>query len=197
MLNRRAFMHILVTAAAAYPTVSLAAKRKQKSTQAKYKDPWLTLSIVQEHLFPAEKNSPGAEDIQALTYLRNMMQTPGFDQTKAELIQNGVEWLNDFSMQQHSKKFILLDTVAKEKILRAIETSRPGERWLSTLLTYLIEALLSDPVYGGNPNGIGWQWLQHQPGFPQPSDDKKYYKLGLTANRGVSDRNNRYRKTKA
>jgi gluconate 2-dehydrogenase gamma chain len=41
------------------------------------------------------------------------------------------------------------------------------------LLDYIMEALLTDPVYGGNPNSIGWQWLKHQPGFPRPTTPLK------------------------
>ena len=180
LISRREFIQILATAAAAYPLSSLAANRKNIPVAVEHKEPWLTLSVVQQHLFPAEKNSPhsiGANDINALNYLRNMMATPGFDKEDAELVHNGVKWLNDLSKQQHSKKFNQLDTKSKEKILRRIEGSNAGSRWLSLLLTYLLEALLSDPVYGGNPNGIGWEWLQHQPGFPRPAADKKYFKL--------------------
>jgi len=32
-------------------------------------------------------------------------------------------------------------------------------------------------VYGGNPDGIGWKWLEHQPGYPTPPADKSWYKL--------------------
>ena len=53
-------------------------------------------------------------------------------------------------------------------------------RWLSTLITYTLEALLSDPLYGGNTNGIGWKWLGHDPGNPRPSADKIYGRLGRT-----------------
>ena len=49
-----------------------------------------------------------------------------------------------------------------------------GENWVSTLLFYICEALLTDPIYGGNPNGIGWAWLAHQPGFPRPSPEQSY-----------------------
>ena len=45
------------------------------------------------------------------------------------------------------------------------------------ILTYLLQALLTDPVYGGNPNGVGWKWLHHQPGFPRPPKDETYFKL--------------------
>ena len=32
-----------------------------------------------------------------------------------------------------------------------------------------------DPVYGGNPDGIGWKWLMHPPGFPRPPKGKTYH----------------------
>ncbi len=192
LINRREFIRLLVTAVAAYPVSSLAEIRNNKPAAVNVKEPWLTLSEVQQHLFPAEKNSPGATDIQALNYLRAMIQTPDFDQEEAELVYNGVKWLNDLSQQQYAKKFKQLDTNSKEKILRQIEGSNAGTRWLSLLLTYLLEALLMDPVYGGNPDGIGWKWLQHQPGFPRPADDNKYFKLG-----GLKYSTNHYRTTKA
>ena len=187
-LNRREFLRLLTIAVAAYPISSLAGSRQQALPfEHSTKEPWITLSAVQEHLFPTEKDSPGASDIQALAYLQNMMETPDFDKEQSVLIHSGVGWLNQLAQQQHSKNFVQLDINSKEKLLRSIESSKAGERWISSLLTYLIEALLSDPVYGGNPNGIGWDWLQHQPGFPRPTENKKYYKL----------KPNRVRNTKA
>lgn len=189
-LSRREFIQLLATAAAVYPLSSLAEKRKQLSKgqgTAPLTEPWLTLSSVQQHLFPAGQDSPGASYIAALTYLRNMMSAPDFDKEQAMLIHNGVGWLNDLAKQQYEKTFVQLDSKAKEIILRRTENSKLGSRWLSLLLTYILEALLTDPVYGGNPNGIGWTWLEHQPGFPTPTEDKKYYKL----------RKQTYRKLKA
>jgi len=49
------------------------------------------------------------------------------------------------------------------------------------MMSYLIEALLSDPVYGGNKDQKGWLWLEHIPGFPTPGPDKVYFKLGAHA----------------
>lgn len=176
--SRRDFLKILTLAAASYPVSALAEKRQLASQQThSLNEPWLTIAAVQQHLFPAEADSPGANDIQALHYLKNIMATPGFDKEEKTLIKNGVNWLNDLSKKQQGKKFIELDNELKEKLLRTIENSKAGQRWLSLLLTYLIEALLSDPVYGGNPNGIGWEWLQHQPGFPRPPAEKRYFKL--------------------
>lgn len=205
LLSRREFVSILAAAAAAYPLSSLAESRAKTPSPENHKEPWLTLSEVQQHLFPAETHSPasiGASDIHALEYLRGVMDAPDFEEDDRKLIKNGVSWLNDLAKQKHSKKFIQLDTDSKEKILRRIESSRAGTRWLSVLLTYLLEALLTDPVYGGNPNGIGWQWLQHQPGFPTPPENKKYFKLGKIRlgkirSSKIKLSKNRYRTTKA
>lgn len=180
LLNRREFIRLLAfctSAAATYPVSGLAIERKQKHTPLHNKEPWQTLSVVQEHLFPSEDDAIGAQDINALVYLQNMMNVSSFDIEDKQLINNGVTWLNDLSKQHYSKTFIHLDINKKEKILRRIEESKAGSRWLSLILTYLLQALLTDPVYGGNPNGVGWKWLHHQPGFPRPAEDKKYFKL--------------------
>lgn len=176
-LSRRKFIQYLAIAVSSYPLSSLATNRKQNSISHAHKEPWLTLSIVQEHLFPSEPDSIGAQDIKALVYLQNMMGIPDFPKDEKELISNGVTWLDDLAKQQYAKKFIQLNKDEKEKILRRIESSNAGSRWLSLLLTYLLQAIVADPVYGGNPKGIGWQWLEHQPGFPRPVDSKKYFKL--------------------
>jgi gluconate 2-dehydrogenase gamma chain len=37
--------------------------------------------------------------------------------------------------------------------------------------------MLAPPAYGGNPDGIGWQWLEHQGGFPLPKVGQRYFEL--------------------
>lgn len=188
-ISRRRFMQWLMTAAASYPLSALAEKRQQASAQASttLAEPWLTIAAVQQHLFPADDTSPGASDINALHYLQTMIMAPDIEQTERDFIINGEKWLNGIAHKTQGKKFIELDEAQKEAVLRQIENSRAGENWLATQLGYVIEALLSDPVYGGNPNGMGWNWLKHQPGYPTPGIEKMYYKLGQV----------RYRRTKA
>lgn len=183
-MHRRTFITLIASAVASYPVAGLAEKRMQLITSdAAIKEPWKTIAAVQEHLFPAEKDSPGASDIQALKYLQNMMNAPDIEDNERETIKNGSKWLNDLSIKIHKKTFIELDEINREKVLRKIESSRAGRRWLSLLMTYLIEALLSDPIYGGNKNAIGWTWLEHQPGYPTPPIDKLYFKLAKPVTR--------------
>jgi gluconate 2-dehydrogenase gamma chain len=140
-----------------------------------------TLAAVQNHLFPrgddsSGNNSPGADDINALTYLQRALEDPSLAEDR-RFIRKGIGWLDDLSATTHEKDFLQLDTDGQEALLRTISKSSAGENWLSTLLLYIFEALLTDPVYGGNPDGIGWAWLAHTPGFPQPPADKTYDKL--------------------
>jgi gluconate 2-dehydrogenase gamma chain len=75
------------------------------------------------------------------------------------------------------KSFVNLLLEEKDQVFRIIEKSNWGYRWLSLNLLNIFEALLADPIYGGNPNEIGWRWLEHTPGFPRPTPDNMYGKL--------------------
>jgi len=188
-ITRRQFIQAITALSVSWPMTGIAGLNNLgASYEDAYKnltDPWLTLADVQEHLFPAddssEQASPGAKDIAALRFLRNMLNAPDTDTEEKSFILNGVNWLNDLSEKNYQSKFVQLNSENKETILRQIETSNAGSRWLSLMMSYLIEALLSDPVYGGNKDQQGWKWLEHIPGFPTPTVDKVYFKLGAHA----------------
>ena len=132
--------------------------------------PWPTVAAVQNVLFPADGIGPSAHDIQATRYLQLTLQNPDFDTEERKFILDGVTWLDQFAQEKYQSPFLQLDSTKQEAVLRSIVQSTAGDRWVSALLTYVIEALLCDPVYGGNPNEIGWKWLQHPPGFPRPRE---------------------------
>jgi gluconate 2-dehydrogenase gamma chain len=187
-INRREFLNrltLLGSLAACYPAVALAGVRTAATTRQLpawlNQDPWKTLAAVQQHMFPAAEGTPGASDIQATIYLHTAIENPAADGEDREFLFNGVGWLNDLTQDQYQQAFVALDELQREHTLRKIEQSQAGRNWLSLLLTYLLEALLADPVYGGNPDGIGWQWLAHQPGYPTPPADKTWYRLAAPA----------------
>ena len=136
------------------------------------------LLAVQEHLFPKGVDSPGALDIKALPFLQFVIGQTDFDSDSRGFIVNGIQSLEEASMERFDLSFAELDFTHKERLLRYLAyRTRWGKNWLSLLLYYIFEALLADPVYGCNPDGIGWKWLQHQPGFPQPPADKIYTRI--------------------
>lgn len=138
--------------------------------------PWNTIALVQEHLFPSNGDGPGAGEIKALQYLRQVIELAD-QQDDGPFMRNGAGWLEEESRDEYGRPFWALSEIEREELLQRIAQSRAGERWLSRLLTYVMEALLCPPAYGGNPHGIGWKWLEHTPGFPLPGPDKLWYKL--------------------
>ena len=176
-LSRR---HLLKSAAGASVVASLPRFAFAYQTDVEKiiaQDPWQTLDAVLKHLLPSSASGPGADEIQATNYLyQTVMQQPIEDAEKT-FIYKGVGWLNGYSQSQLSKNFVTLNTSEKETMLRAISGSKAGQNWLNTLLNYIFEAMLSPPIYGGNPKGIGWQWLKHQAGYPLPKQGQRYYEI--------------------
>lgn len=194
-LSRRIFLgqSLGLIAATAIPTF-VSAKVNKLPTELT--QPWLTLAKVQNHLFPrtgdinnqkSDKFSPGAKDINAIAYLLAMLEAPDSDQAERKFIMKGVGWLDGVANSLEKSAFIKLNKIQRERVLKKISESDAGETWISTLLRYIFEALLTDPVYGGNTNRMGWAWLEHQPGFPRPPENKKYWMLS----KSVSNRSSK------
>ncbi|AFL76292.1 gluconate 2-dehydrogenase subunit 3 family protein [Thiocystis violascens] len=179
LLSRRAFLVRLAGVSAAALFGPTAARAAAADAEQDSEHRWALLDAVQQHLFPSELDSPGAREIQALTYLRFVLADSKVDTEERRFILAGTAWLDDLSQQRANRRFLDLDEAARESLLRQVAASPQGENWLSTLLLYLMEALLTDPAYGGNPDGIGWRWLEHTPGYPRPSVATLYPRLPL------------------
>jgi gluconate 2-dehydrogenase gamma chain len=136
-----------------------------------------TLGAVLEHLLPSEPAAPGAREIHATAYLRFVLSDPTLDPEQGTFLLRGIENLERLARAQAARRFVELSAAQREAVLRAFEASAEGSRWLGEMLDYLMEALLGDPVYGGNPDGVGWRWLHHTPGFPRPPAGKRYFLL--------------------
>ena len=183
-ISRREFMTrtaLLGSLALSYPAAALAELRlaKDKPVTADWLNnpDWQTLAAVQEVLFPAAEDIPGASDIAATVYLHKTIENPNADGEDRDFIFKGIGWLDGLTQEHHKKNFVQLSVAQQEKIIQLIVKSRAGRNWVSMLLSYTLEALLSDPVYGGNKNQAGWKWLQHQPGYPAPAADKTWEQL--------------------
>lgn len=183
-ISRRDFMlrmGLLGSLASAYPAAALAELRVSNTKQAlpewQKQATWQTLAQVQEVLFPPGEGAPGASDIAATVYLHGAIENPDADGDDKDFIFRGVGWLDGLTQERHQKTFLQLTAAQQQETIEAIVKSRAGRNWVSMLLTYTLEALLADPVYGGNKNKAGWEWLQHQPGYPAPPADKTWDQL--------------------
>ena len=165
------------TGLVALPSFAFDLQAQASLADVKKVDPWLTLDATLAHLLPTSATGPSAADINALAYLYQVVTVQPTLQEEKEFIIKGVGWLNSFAHSEYSKAFVQLSVDEKEALLRSISRSRAGENWLNTLLGYLFEAMLTPPSYGGNPKGVGWEWLAHQAGFPLPEKGQRYFEL--------------------
>lgn len=130
---------------------------------------------VQAHLFPDDGDGPSAKEINAFGYLQWALTDPDNQADgDREFIIKGTVWLDESANKHFNKPFLEMTWNEQAKLLKRINGSQSGENWLSLLLYYLLEAVTLDPLYGGNVNGIGWQWLEYQSGFPRPNAETHY-----------------------
>ncbi len=128
-------------------------------------------ALLQLHLLPNDGNGPDAGQINATVYLSHVVSDESIDPVDRRFIKRGLAWMRATAQEQLNAEFFKLDDAQRESVLRQLEQSSRGESWLSVVIAYTLEALLSDPIYGGNPKEIGWRWLEHQAGFPRPSSE--------------------------
>ena len=132
------------------------------------------LSSVQQILFPDDGNGPGAMDIHALDYMIWVLSDPNNDPDEVDYIVKGIGWVEETAVEDISKNYLELTQTEREQLIGKISKEGWGESWLSVILSFILEALLCDPQYGGNPDAIGWDWLSHNPGQPRPKEELLY-----------------------
>jgi gluconate 2-dehydrogenase gamma chain len=177
-IDRRSFLSLLSACASwgavATPLAGVGAEQRTGDRDAAF---WSAVAAVQEHLFPADGNGPGAVDINAAGYLRQIFDDPYVEAKEKDFLSAGIAWLDGFCVKQHDGHFDSLEHARREQVLMNLASSPAGRDWVALMIYYILEALLTDPVYGGNSGGAGWDWLDHQPGFPRPPVGRRHYEL--------------------
>ena len=140
------------------------------------------LKDIQLILFPKDGNGPSASDINADKYLQWVISDTRMDPSEVEYIVNGLTWVNETSVEEYKQVFIELSISEKEELVAKISKLSWGESWLSVILTLIFEALLCDPQYIGNPESVGWKWLNHYAGNPRPTQKLLYDEVFDTIN---------------
>jgi len=125
------------------------------------------------HLFPQSKIAPSAKDLHISSYLAFVLKDERILKEGRDYFLKGAYWLEESSFEEYDKSFLQLSKDEKEELLQDVVTHRWGENFIYTTLTYIFEALVSAPVYGSNVDEMGWKWLEHNPGFPQPKNQKE------------------------
>jgi len=129
-----------------------------------------TISVLQEDLFPQTTKVPTNKQINAKTYLRLILNHSRVSESDKKFIKNGVKWLNEEAISKYKKIYVKLSQFQREDILKDISLTSWGESFIDTILRYIFEAMLGDPIYGINKDESGWKWLNHKTGLPRPKE---------------------------
>ena len=128
------------------------------------KDSLFVLDEVLNIIFPKTSTMPSTKEFKALEYLVQNISHKTFDDNDKVLILDGT---NDF-IKAFPNFLSLKNEEKKELIFSIIKTNNYAKSWVSKLSYYGIEAMFSDPLYGGNFNQIAWKSINHNIGYPQP-----------------------------
>ncbi|WP_457595631.1 gluconate 2-dehydrogenase subunit 3 family protein [Hydrogenimonas sp.] len=124
------------------------------------------IGSVQRHFFPKGLSMPDAERFGALEYLKATMAHPTFDPDIRAMLFEGARRLDLLS----EGAFPSASSEEKERLLRRFEADSFGGYWLAQLMNLTLEALLGDPLYGGNREESGWRAFALVPGKPRPKE---------------------------
>jgi len=143
----------------------------------------LVLQSVQLILFPKEGSGPSALEVNADKWVVYVLNDDREPQREKDFIINHLDGFIQFSFDNFQKPFHQLTSIQKEDLLSSFfEEDKAQKRWGSRLITLVFEALLLDPIYGVNPNEMGWNWLGHNPGVPRPTEENMYPAIYTTVN---------------
>ena len=137
-----------------------------------------------DRLLPSSEGSPGARDVGAARYIDAVLATGFPNEESKQVILDGLDKLDERARRAGAPSFAQASPAEQDAAIRVFETfhekgAYPGHRWLKLMLRFTLEAFLGDPVHGGNPGQIGWQWIGHKapehrpttPGWrPTPKD---------------------------
>ncbi len=127
---------------------------------------WRTVQAAQEVILPSKPGSPGAREVQATAYLDAALAF-GAQPGECETVKRGAHRLDALAVERGAFDYAALDAADAGAVLRQMLKTY-GNEWFVVVLGYTLEAFLGDPVHGGNPDGIGWKWVGHAPGWPRP-----------------------------
>lgn len=131
---------------------------------------WIVLDEVLYILFPKTEKMPSSKEFDAIRYFKEVTSHSSFDKDDKELLlQGALDFDGSFPEFLSSHK-----STQEEFVKRAMQSSY-GYDWISKVIHYGLEAMLSDPIYGGNKDEISWKSLNHQTGRPQPK--QKYARV--------------------
>lgn len=129
---------------------------------------WRTFEAAADQLLPRDAWGPGARDVNAVGYTDAALADPSVRPAVRTQLVDGLGALDQLARRRGARTFALLAGPARDGVLRAFEAKPEGLAWMRSAMGFVLEALLGDPLHGGNPEGIGWAWAEVPELKPRP-----------------------------
>ena len=123
-----------------------------------------TISVMHKDLFPQAKYL----GITTTPYMYIVFNHSRISDEDKTFLKNGVKWLNEAAIKMYKKSYTELSSPRRQKVLAHVTQMEWGDSFVYDVMNYMFEAMLGDPVYGGNNHEAGWRWLNFQGGKPSP-----------------------------
>jgi len=123
-----------------------------------------TISVMHKDLFPQAQYL----GITTASYMYIVFKHPRISDEDKTFLKNGVKWLNEEAIKMYKKSYTKLSSPQRQKVLAHVTQMEWGDSFVYDVMNYMFEAMLGDPVYGGNNHEAGWKWLNFEGGKPRP-----------------------------
>jgi gluconate 2-dehydrogenase gamma chain len=125
-------------------------------------------------IVPADGNGPSAADVESANYFAWMLVQPLYvENSKTYFIDNWIK-ISDLCKETYQVEIKDLTPNQQQAFMLTLTESGWTRSFISKMTSVIFEAMLFDPIYGFNPNGIGWEWLEVTPGQPRANEQTKY-----------------------
>jgi gluconate 2-dehydrogenase gamma chain len=169
-MDRRTFLARSAAAAASLGLAACARDRLPDDRGRLDAAQWRAIEAAQDRLLPSAPGAPGARDVRATAYLDAALAERDTRAAVRDRIRGGAARLDALARARGAADFAALPPAARDAVLADWFDTPEGDRWFDAVMPFTLEALLGDPVHGGNPEGIAWDWLGHRPGWPRPAE---------------------------
>ena len=123
-----------------------------------------TMVTLHKDLFPKATTL----HIDTISYMSIVFHHSRIDKDEKEFLKNGVKWLNEEALNMFDDSYFKLPSQKRQLVLQTIVKIDWGENFMYKTMSYMFEAMLGDPIYGGNNKEAGWKWLNFEGGQPRP-----------------------------
>jgi gluconate 2-dehydrogenase gamma chain len=126
------------------------------------------LEAATSRILPTDQD-PGAKEANVIEFIDRELARPEYALLKSNVLA-GVVALRNTSIKKSGKLFTELSADEQDEVLREVEALGPqGKDFIRILIELSLEGFLGDPLYGGNVQGVGWQFIGYGPGNPDGS----------------------------